>query len=78
MNNKIQIHLNDTVKISNFLKLTRSFNSDIDVITDRIYLDAKSILGLYSIDLSQPIYVRIISDNKVECEKFSAAMEDFQ
>lgn len=78
MNNKIQIHLNDTVKISNFLKLARSFNSDIDVITDRIYLDAKSILGLYSIDLSQPIYVRIISDNEVECEKFSAAMDEFQ
>ena len=52
--------------------------SDIDVITERTVVDGKSILALLSLDLSQDIYVRIISDNIAENRNFDAAMEEFR
>ena len=52
--------------------------SDIHVITDRTVVDGKSILALLSLDLSQDIFVKIISDDITENRKFDAAMEEFR
>lgn len=75
---KIKINLNSTDSIKRFIQVARSFMSDIDIMTDRACLDAKSILGIYSLDLSGNVYVRIISDNVSENRKFDAAMEEFR
>lgn len=74
----IKIRINDATTIKRFLQITRSFTSDIDVITGRVCLDAKSVLGLYSIDLSQDIYVRIITDDVDEYKRFCNEMEVFR
>lgn len=75
---KIRINLNNIDDIKNFIRVVETFISDIDVIAERTVLDAKSIMALYSLDLSQDIYVRIISDDITECRKFDAAMEEFR
>ena len=72
--NKIRINLNNIDDIKKFIKVATSFVSDIDVITERTVVDGKSILALLSLDLSQDIYVRIISDNIAENRNFDAAM----
>lgn len=76
--NKIRINLNNVDDIKKFIKVATSFMSDIDVITERTVVDGKSILALLSLDLSQDIYVRIISDNIAENRNFDAAMEEFR
>lgn len=76
--NKIRINLNNIDDIKKFIKVATSFVSDIDVITERTVVDGKSILALLSLDLSQDIYVRIISDNIAENRNFDAAMEEFR
>lgn len=76
--NKIRINLNNIDDIKKFIKVATSFISDIDVITERTVVDGKSILALLSLDLSQDIYVRIISDNITENRNFDAAMEEFR
>ena len=75
---KIKINLNNISDIKKFIKVVSTFISDIDVMTDRVVIDAKSIIALYSLDLSQDVYVRIISDDVAECRKFDAAMEEFR
>ena len=75
---KIKINLNNISDIKKFIKISTSFMSDIDVITDRTVVDGKSILALLSLDLSQDIFVRIISDDVTENRKFDAAMEEFR
>lgn len=75
---KIKINLNNISDIKKFIKVVSTFMSDIDVMTDRVVIDAKSIIALYSLDLSQDVYVRIISDDVAECRKFDAAMEEFR
>lgn len=78
MNQKIKINLNNTAKIKQFIKATRSFLSDIDIMTDRAIVDAKSVLGVYALNLSDDTYVRIISDDIEECKEFEAKMEEFK
>lgn len=76
--NKIKIKLDTTDKVKKFIQIARGFESDIDIMTDSKILDAKSILGLFNLDLSKDTYVRIISDNVSECRNFDAAMEEFR
>lgn len=77
-NRKIKINLNSIDNIKRFNQVVRQFRSDVDVVSDKIILDAKSFLGLYSLNLSRDIYVRIISDDVVENRNFEAAMEEFR
>ena len=50
---------------------------NIDIIRDRYVIDGKSILGIYTIDLTKPVTVRIISDDKAEIARFNEKMEQF-
>ena len=77
-NKKIKINLKDASKIKEFIKVARSFMSDIDIMTERAVVDAKSVLGIYALNLSDDTYVRIISNDVNECRKFDAAMEEFR
>lgn len=75
---KIKIKLNTPEKIKKFINTTRSFMSDIDIMSNRTCIDAKSVLGIYALDLSKDVYVRIISDDITENRKFDSAMEEFR
>ena len=52
MNTKIKINLNDFTKAKKFINEVVKFTSDIDAIKDRYIVDAKSIVGIFTIDLS--------------------------
>ena len=58
------ILMDNVTKRKEFKKLTLEFPCDIDVISGRYIIDAKSLMGLFSIDLSKPIEVKL--DNKYE------------
>lgn len=75
---KIKIRLNDIDIVKKFVKVTSSYESDIDVIADRTVIDGKSILGLFSLDLTQDMYVRIVTDDINEIRKFEYEMEEFK
>ena len=75
---KIKVNLNKPEVVKRFLQVARTFLSDIDIMTESAVLDAKSIMGVYALDLSKDTYVRIISDDVNECRNFDAAMEEFR
>lgn len=75
---KIKINLNDVSKIKGFIRAVRGFEADVDIMTERAVVDAKSVLGIYGLDLTQDTYVRIISDDVNEIRKFEFAMEEFR
>ena len=76
--NKIKIKLDTADKVKKFIQIAREFASDINIMTESAVLDAKSIMGVYALDLSKDMYVRIISDDVEECRRFDAAMEEFR
>lgn len=59
----------DTVeKVKKFVNITRRYDFGVDVMSDRYIVDAKSILGILSLDLSNPlnIYVKNGTDNEID------------
>lgn len=79
MGNKvIKIRLYNAETIKKFINVVRKFASDVDIITERAVFDAKSLLGVYSLNLSESTYVRILTDNINEFQEFDMAMEEFK
>lgn len=78
MSNKIKIKLDTQEKVQKFVQITRAFVSDIDVITNSMCIDGKSLIGVFAINPTNEVYAKIISDNVEEIRKFDAVMEEFQ
>ena len=74
---KIIIKLNDFSKAKKFINEVSKFESDIDAIKDRYIVDAKSIVGIFTLDLSKPITVVLHSDNEEETKRFTEVMDEF-
>ncbi len=74
---KIKINLNSYENAKKFNLITNSFDCDIDVIKDRYIIDGKSLMGLFTLDLTQNIYVQIISEDEYEINEFVGAIKEF-
>mgnify|MGYP003222555452 CR=1 FL=1 len=55
----VQISLNSIDKVKSFVNAITQFNFDFDLISGRYVIDAKSIMGIFSLDLSKPIGLAI-------------------
>lgn len=78
MKTRVTINLNNFVKVKKFTDVVESFESNIDAIRDRYVIDAKSTLGIFTLDLSKPIDVEIHSNNDEEIKRFNETMEEFK
>ncbi len=61
--NTIQILLNTIDKVKSFNRDILFFDSDIDLVQGRYTVDGKSIMGIFSLNLSEPIKVIIYEEN---------------
>ena len=59
---EIAISLNSIDRVKNFVAITTKFDTDIDLVSGRYVIDAKSIMGIFSMDLSKPIILIIYED----------------
>lgn len=55
-------------RVSKFVKAACDCQAEIDICYDRIIVNAKSILGVYSLDLSRVLTVMYPEDEKVTSE----------
>ena len=78
MRTKITITLNDFIRIKNFSSEVVKFESDIDLVKGRYIIDAKSTIGIFTLDLSSPVDVIIHSDNEDEIRRFNEVMEKYK
>ncbi|MBR5152646.1 MAG: HPr family phosphocarrier protein [Clostridia bacterium] len=49
--------------VKNFVNIVTKYDFEIDLTSGRYIVDAKSIMGIFSLDLSKPIKVEALSDN---------------
>ena len=54
-NRKVSVSLNSIEKVKSFVNTISDFDSDFDLVSGRYIIDAKSIMGIFSLDLSRPI-----------------------
>lgn len=62
----IQISLNSIDKVKSFVNDITKFNNDFDLVSGRYVIDAKSIMGIFSLDLSKPINLNIHAEENID------------
>ena len=69
-----KIRINTINDVKNFVTIVSKCDYDVDVISGRYAIDAKSIMGIFSLDLSKDLELNIHSDS---CAEFLDEIKDF-
>ena len=62
----IKITLNSIDKVKSFVNEITKYDYDFDLVSGRYVIDAKSIMGIFSLDLSKPIDLNIHVEDNVD------------
>ena len=62
----VQISLNSIDKVKSFVNAITQFEFDFDQVSGRYVIDAKSIMGIFSLDLSKPIELVIHAEDHLD------------
>ena len=62
----VKISLNSIDKVKSFVNEITKFDYDFDLVSGRYVIDAKSIMGIFSLDLSKPIDLNIHAEDSVD------------
>ncbi|WP_058485398.1 HPr family phosphocarrier protein [Defluviitalea phaphyphila] len=62
----IKISLNSIEKVKKFVNIIGKYEGDFDLSSGRYKVDAKSIMGIFSLDLSSPLQLDIHNDAVAE------------
>ncbi len=71
----IKISLSMAQNVKEFVNITQEYAYEILLKSGKYVVDAKSILGIFSLDLSLPITVEIYAD---ECEDLLGRLKKFE
>lgn len=69
-----QIFLAGIEDVKNFVNALNKFTFDVDLVSGRYAVDAKSIMGIFSLDLSKPVTLQAHTEDP---EAFFEAIKDF-
>ena len=62
----VTISLNSIESVKSFVNSITKFDSDFDLVSGRYVIDAKSIMGIFSLDLSKPITLNIYAKSDLD------------
>ena len=71
----VRISLNSIDKVKAFVNVVTKFDAEFDLVSGRYVIDAKSIMGIFSLDLSKPIDLNIHNENNVD--EIMTKLEEF-
>lgn len=74
MNKTTTVMLGTINDVKNFVSVVTQCDYDVDLISGRYAVDAKSIMGIFSLDLSKPIKLEAHTDDASE---FFAQIKEF-
>jgi len=59
----IKVSLFSNTDVKDFVNIVSKYDFDIDLVSGRYVVDAKSIMGIFSLDLTKPIQVDLHTDD---------------
>lgn len=63
-----KIRLDSINDVKQFVQMLTQYDDEFELVSNKYVVDAKSILGIFSIDLSQPVLLRIHAEGeKKDC-----------
>lgn len=73
----VKISLNSIDKVKDFVNDISKFDVDFDLVSGRYVIDAKSIMGIFSLDLSKPIELNIHADEPSDVEAILKVLKNY-
>lgn len=74
---KVSVKLNSIDKVKEFVEIVSKFSASMDLSHGRYVVDAKSIMGVFSLDLSNELCLSISADSETETEAIINAVKKF-
>ena len=71
----VSISLNSIDKVKAFVNDISKYDFDFDLVSGRYVIDAKSIMGIFSLDLSKPVTLVIHSE---DCAEVFEQLREYQ
>ncbi len=62
----VRISLDSIDKVKSFVNELSKYSVDFDLVSGRYVIDAKSIMGIFSLDLSKPIDLNIHAEQGID------------
>lgn len=60
----VRVSLNTINKVKAFVKDITKYEYDFNLVSGRYVINAKSIMGIFSLDLTKPMYLNINTDER--------------
>ena len=73
----LKISLNSIDKVKAFVNEISKFECDFDLVSGRYVIDAKSIMGIFSLDLSKEITMVVDTDSEETLSNIIRDIESF-
>ena len=71
----LNININSIDKVKAFVNIINTFDGNFDLVSDRYVVDAKSIMGIFSLDVSNAIQLNVHDDKEFDAVK--TALKDY-
>lgn len=62
----VKVNLNTIDKVKKFVNLINTYEGDFDLVTERYVIDAKSIMGIFSLDISNDLRLDIHDNSSMD------------
>lgn len=67
--------INSITKVKNFINKISTFEGQVDIVSGRYCINAKSIMGIFSIDITQPLTLNVHVEDP---EEFNVDISEFE
>ncbi len=74
---KMRIQLGSIADVKEFVALTNNYSFESDLVSGRYAVDAKSIMGIFSLDLAKPLDF-VVHDESAKADELLDAVTKFR
>ena len=72
----VQVLINTIDKINEFAKIAGKIDEELDLVSDRYIINGKSIMGIFSLNLSRPVQLTIYAEGS-RLDEILALLDNF-
>lgn len=73
----VKVNLNSIERVKAFVNIMAKQPFDVDLVGDRYVINAKSIMGIFSLNLIEPMELRAFVDTVEAAETFKKEISEF-
>ena len=71
----VKVNINSIDKVKKFVNILTKYDGDFDLVSGHYVIDAKSIMGIFSLDLSEDL--ELVLQNSADQDEVLEAIKEF-